>query len=470
MTFKQSDMVVLPLMFVAMFVLIAVAMSMGDSIAIFGAMAMPVMAWFVNRKVFNATYLSPTIIVCGFFTLIGIAGYALRQPLAALGGRGTSIALALSDEQNVSTLWLISGVATTTMLTAGMAMRMTQSRQAAGIEFRKFTWQAASPPAWLVLGAAVPLMVIVWNAGLPDLLARDRYLFADRGSVISAIGTPLATAMIVVLGYFFGSSRGGTRAASLMLLLGYTAVLFSFGSRRFALIPILFGVGLFLANNSKVSRLAVGVCAILTAALLPLPLMFRSSLNHGVLPYLTQWAQFSPADAEWLATLNNVMVAFPIIGASAFGLTQVDVSDLWVSLNPISGESAGWYEIAYKLRLNGNTPMAGIGELANVGWLPVALFSIAMGLVLSWVERAVRRHVVNGAQVYASLLLGLSGLFALQMVQYNLRSAVRLLVYLLILEVGRRVLVSIHHWLGRCKRQAPAVVAQRSSHLQRSAR
>lgn len=326
-------------------------------------MAMPFAAWFIFRRKFNAVYLSPTLIVALFFAIIGVFGYLLRGFLASLNGRGTSISLALTDDQSFQTLILIMGAATITIVAAGLGLYMVREREAPA---RSVQWKLPEPNGFLIFLAAVVLVAFVASAGFDQLINRLDYQFIGKGTFAGTIGGSAAPAMVVVLGYFFGATRGGKRFATVVLLVGYTMVLFGLGSRRFALVPILFGVGLFLARNSKRTRLVVLLCAALTAALMPLPLMFRGSLLHGVIPYFQMFTELSPADADWAAALNNVLVSFSIVGATAFGGSRVQVSDLWVSLNPLPGDMAGWYAVSPHLGLNSSTPTAGLGELANV--------------------------------------------------------------------------------------------------------
>jgi hypothetical protein len=433
MRLNRVDLTVLGLGTLAVLLVVYAVVSNPDTGLALLLVSVPVLAWLIFRRRFNAAYLSPTLIVAGFFVLIGGVGYLLRDFLATIGGRGAGISVTLTDSQAFQTLILFMVAATITVTTSGLALYAVKPKTE---DAKGMGWELPEPKGILVFFTAAILVGLVWSAGLDQIMMRPTYLFLGKGSFAGSIGATLGPAMIVVLGYFFAASHGGKRFATVVLLAGYTGLMFSLGSRRFALIPVLFGIGMFLAKNSKRNRIAVLLCAALTAALLPLPLLFRSSAAHGILPYLDVFSQASPADADWAAALNNVLVSFPIVGASAFDGSRVRVSDLLVSLNPISGDAAGWYDIAPNLRLNAYTPTAGLGELANVGWIPVVLFCIATGLVLAWAERRVRRHVVSGSHIFAAVILGLAALFAFQMVQYNLRSASRMLVYMLALEVG----------------------------------
>ncbi|WP_420179703.1 hypothetical protein [Paenarthrobacter sp. TA1.8] len=441
--------------------------AIGPGALVLALILLPIGALFAARRALNAPYLSPTFIVGAFFTFIGVGGYLLRDLLASAGFRGAGISIMLSEAESFNTLVLISSMTTVVIAASYVCIKGAAKRNDEIREFRKFEWVSKDPSILIVFATIVPLLFIVVTVGVNDLIARSYYLLGERGSFAVSLGAPMATAAVVVVGYVFGASRGTKRLLAIALLVSYAVVLLSFGSRRFALIPILFALGVFVASNTRKTRIGLVIAAALTAALLPLPLAFRGAPGHGLLPYLEMFRTLSPLDADWLGALNNVLVSFAIIGRTAFGLIDMNMTDIWISVNPIGGDSAGWYEIAHKMRLNAYTPTAGIGELANVGWIPVTVFALALGAALAWVELAVRRQVQSGAQVVAAMLLGLTALFALQMVQYNLRSAIRMLVYLAALELARRFLLLIHRSLSKNKERR-RYIDQRGSTLTKS--
>ncbi|MFJ4262330.1 hypothetical protein ACIPYU_07790 [Paenarthrobacter nicotinovorans] len=467
---RSLDRNVIVILFVCVALLVVIVpafASIGQGVLVFAFVLMPIAALFATRRALNAPYLSPTFIVGAFFTFIGVGGYLLRDLLATAGYRGAGISITLSEAESFNTLALISWMTTLIIVASYICIQSASKRDNEIQEFRKFEWTSKEPSALIVCATILPLLFIVATIGINELVARSYYLIGERGSLAVSLGAPVATAAVVVVGYIFGACRGSKRLLAAALLVAYAAVLFSFGSRRFALIPILFALGVFVASNTRKTRVGLVVGAALTAALLPLPLAFRGAPAHGLLPYLEMFRTLSPLDADWLGALNNVLVSFAIIGRTAFGLIDLNMTDIWISVNPIGGDSAGWYEIAHKMRLNLYTPTAGIGELANVGWVPVAVFSLALGAALAWVELTVRRQVQSGAQVIAAMLLGLTALFSLQMVQYNLRSAVRMLVYLAALELARRFLLLIHGSLSKNK-EIRRYSGQRNSTLAKS--
>lgn len=408
--------------------------SQAEHMVAIGFMAMPLIAWMLVRRVLNPAYASPVSIALLVFSAIAAFGYALREELAEETG-GVSIQLVLSDEVAFQTLQLITVSATIMVLSAGVCLIV-----AGGAKARpsRIAWTAPPAGAGILLLAALPLAMFLVDVPLADFLERTYYIVGDRGSAVGSLGIQLATVAVVVLGYTAASGSPGVKFLSYPLLAAYVILLLSFGSRRFALIPVLFALGVFLARNTKATRRGLIFGGVISLLLLPLPLEFRANATHGLIPYVATLSALEWSDISWTAAANNVLVSFPIIGESAYGGYPVYPSDIVTALNPLPGELAGFYDSYQRLRLNYYTPMAGIGELGAVGWGAVVPFFVGLGAVLAWLETAVRRQLGGGSLIYGGLLIALSALFSLQMVQYNLRSAVRLLLYAVLIELARR--------------------------------
>lgn len=410
----------------------------GRAMSTIVAIALPVVMWALFRRSFNAPFMSPTFFLCTFLMLIAAVGHIFRRPLAEATG-GASISIVLSDSDSQATLWLVSAFVTIILCTAGLAIR-TMSPVPSGM--KGLAGVAKEPHGAVLFVSLIPLVLLVVDTG-QDLIQRNYYLTGDEGSLISSVGQHMATAAVLGLGFIFGASKGIKRSAAFFVALSYLMLFFSFGSRRFALVPVLFALGIYLATNSSMARRGIIVGAVLSFLLLPMPLAFRAQAFHGLSPYLELLPELSPFTSDWLSIVNNVLIAFPIIGATAFGAGEVYPSDLLVAINPMPGGAAGWYEISQRMMLNPYTPYAGVGELGAVGWWAVLVFGFGIGLVIAWLESSVRLNVNAGSHLYPAILLGISGLFALQLVQYTLRSGIRMLLYAVLIELARRALVVV---------------------------
>ncbi|WP_307319894.1 hypothetical protein [Microbacterium sp. SORGH_AS_0862] len=387
-------------------------------------------------------------IVLFVFASIAALGYSLRHELAKETA-GVSIIIDLPEDVAWRTLILISVSASIMVLSAGVCLSLFRGGRARPTAI---TWQARPANIWVLLASAVPLAMFLSDVPLADFFERSYYLVGARGGIVASLGAQLAVVAVVVLGYVAATGSLGLKLGSYPLLACYVMLMLSFGSRRFALLPVLFALGFFLARNTAGTRRGLLLGGVLSLLLLPLPLEFRSNSMHGIIPYVATLSHLDWEDIDWFGAVNNVLVSFPIIGESAYGGHPVYLSDLLVALNPLPGDAAGFYDSYQRLRLNFFTPMAGIGELGAIGWTAVAPFFAGLGAALAWIELSVRRQLVGGSLIYGGLLIALTALFSLQMVQYNLRSAVRLLFYAIVIEIVRRMLAVVVR-----KRQGSAV-------------
>jgi hypothetical protein len=419
---------------------------------------LPFLAWFVCRPLLNPFYISPVAATGLIIGMIGTFGYLLRDALYGQGG--ASIIIRLDEATALRTLVLVSVSATIVIVVGSFAtVLFTNRREGRLSRPSKLTWTAPKPHPVILILLALPLVYYLATSGLQPFIERSAYLSGEQGSFASSVITQLVTLAVVLLGFVVARGTGGTRVLGWMLLIAYVLMIGSFGSRRFALIPVLFALGVFLAGNTRKARWGLILGGALTFLLLPLPLDFRSSVTHGIVPYTAIFLAHDWFAADYLSALNNVLIGFPIIGQSAYGGAYVSWSDIAVSLNPLPGDSAGFYDISQRLRLNAYTPMAGIGELGNVGWGAVIAVIGGAAVLLAWFEAIVRERVSSGGLLYAGVVMGLVALFALQMTQYNLRLASRLLTYLLVIEIARRVFLL----LKQKKRRPTAVAADRRS-------
>lgn len=407
------------------------------------ALVAPFLVAYLTRNYLNSIFVSPVLLTALIFAVVGDVGYLFRDVFA--GETGASIKIYLDDISAARTIVLVN--ASSVILIAFGAISRTFISTVSGGDRDRFEigegWIAPKPPVLLLILLAFGPVYYLVTAGPGLFFYRDTYLFGVQGSFESAILPQLLTLSVITMGYMFARSSAFVRTFAFVLGAANVLVLLSLGSRRLALVPALFALGVFLGRNNRVTRWGVLAGVMGTFVLLPLPLAFRSGVVHGIIPYVDVILNYDWVNVDYIGSLNNVFVGFGIIGQSAFGSAQVSWQDILVSLNPATGESAGFYEISQRLRLNAYTPMAGIGELGNVG--PLAVFTVIglFGIVLGFFENVVARQLHRRAYVYVGIIQGAVALFALQMTQYNLRLSSRLITYLLLAEVGRRIVVAL---------------------------
>jgi hypothetical protein len=284
--------------------------------------------------------------------------------------------------------------------------------------------------------AVIPLALQVVGYGT-RLLYRPEYLLAsDTGNPVIIASQTLALPAAAVLGWLtqVSLSRAG-KLVSLVVLTLYAVILFSLATRAFALLPLMVAFGVLAAGPGSRKRQAVLFGAAITSVgLLQLPLVLRASTSHGLVPYLHELAGgLTFLDLSGL--MSNVLVAFQLTGHVAFVVPPLSTEALLISLDPRPSSLVGWYALQPDLRVNVYTPYNGLGELANQGWGVTVAFFVVVGIYLGHLDSQVKRLMSQGHGLTGLLLFALACLFVLMTLQYNLRSGVRILYYVIALEI-----------------------------------
>lgn len=342
--------------------------------------------------------------------------------------------LRLDEATRVSTAYLFA--LTSLLVLVGAAVVLMASRAPARVRLKSLHTGQRRSVALLILSLA-PLMLIANSLG-STLISRDVYLAGEGGSNFFALGQQLAIASVAVAGNVVASKRGFPRLLAWLIALAYVVLFFSLGSRRLALAPLAFALGFVMARpRSSAKALLLGALAAIP--LLPLPLYLRGLGRHGLNPYFIALTSYDFASVDWAQTVNNVLIAFPISGITAFASNPIPLRNLLISVNPSPGFLAGWYEISASMALNRWTPFSAIGEGGNYGgvWLAAIWFSI--GLLLGWLEIRMASFIRRGQSIIAIAIVGLVSLFAVQAIQYSLRASTRLLVYAVVIVMATKL-------------------------------
>lgn len=421
-----------------------------------------VVALLVLRRWLAPSWLSPVYLAVWAYLLFALLGGVLYSRLAnSVEEQGLSFALSPAQVALTSRLYLLAAAAIAAGALSWVAIRRPEGLQT-HVDWAASPISARSRRVAYVV-CSVPLVAIVLSAG-PDLLVRDSYIADPVGNVpLLTLALVLASATVAILGYLFvGAGRLAGRAYVLLLSVAYFVVFFAMGSRRLALIPVLFAVGA-LASNPRSPRLRLLVLAALALGfyLIQLPLALRSLPQNGLIPYVQHFGDVAAAPFDWSRPAFNLLMSFGITGTVAWSTPAIPFHDYLVSLNPLPGGAAGWYDIAPSLRLNDFTPYSALGELGNAGWFAVGLYFFAVGVLLAYVDSRVRRLMRSGHRLAALLLVGCSALFVLISLQYNLRSATRMLIYLALADVLVRLVLHVRTRRGRLPDRDAAVVEPR---------
>lgn len=310
----------------------------------------------------------------------------------------------------------------------------------------------------LLIVAALPLLAAVLAYTPAGLWHREHYslhpgpLWAVKLASLSATA---GVALASLLAARRASSARSRRAAA-GLLLAYVVVLWAMGSRSLAIVPAMLLLMLQVDPSPQHSRARrIATLALLGSAsllLLQVPLALRGRPEGaGLAPYwnilVTNPASLV-SSGSFAATVGNILFAVPLAAVTA-AQPSFPHHYLITSVNPLPGSFTDWSQITYDLRLNAFTPTSALGELANYGRTYLVVFFVILGFVLARLQAWNAKLPPLLATLAAIAGFGVSGSFALALLQYNLRAGMRGIWYFLALSLAL-------HLLTRLKRDGSA--------------
>lgn len=397
---------------------------------------------------------SPVVIVAAGLALVAVAGWLL-YPLVVDVQFATGIQLPASPELLDRGFYALT--AASLMVSVGAIAVGVFSRRPGGRMRLHPVQIPKNIRALLVVGVPLPTLALIALRGPGSLLERGIYLPRDDAGGLAGLLSSGLVVTIVLSGYLLHTQRKSwwiVVGANVVLSTGF---LIASGSRLFAAIPALLAVGYYLARMDRRALLMLGFGTIAALFLVPLPLYWRSLELHGLIPYFSALSGYFETDFGLATTAKTILISVPITGATA--TADLPSGALLTALDPRGGEAAGWYAIASQMRLNRYSPMSGVGELLNHGSVVLALFFLAAGGYLGLLDRHVRRALTRGHQLVAFAHIGLISLFLVYLIQYNLRSSMRMLYY------SAALLVIYQLWVWAQSRSTSTGVFRNNKHL-----
>lgn len=412
----------------------------------------------VSRRHLAPTLLSPVQLVALAYGAFAIMGLILYPVVAdATAGAGVRIYMDAGLRLQTAELFMFASAAVLTGCLLVLLLRRGTHTAFKQTSIRPGRLSSNAQTALLLLSTLAPILIVLGASdGIETLLSRPEYIRDHYGGSYTRIGNPslfslgeqLATAAVLFLGYLIvGTESRWIRRASILVVLIDVLVFFSLASRRLALVPILFVVGAYAAKPASMRiKRHVMFATISAIFIIEILLYLRTLPAHGLLSY---WEAFAGGDifhyeAGIDSIARNVLISFAIVGDTAFTVPQIPESHLFLSIHPLPGFMTDWYSVADMHRLNSWQPYSGIGELANYGMAWFAAYFVLVGAVFSYIDLLLRRLFVEGRQLLALPLVGLSALFVVLSLQYHLRTMSRIIYYLIlfsvVLEVGRRLM------------------------------
>lgn len=293
---------------------------------------------------------------------------------------------------------------------------------------------------WLFFIAFMPIILLIVGVGPDNLLSRSDYL-AEQQHELTIAGKVLAMIGVVLSGYLYANSRSWLgRGFCLFLFVIYEAIFFSLASRRFAFVPAMFMLGVILnRQDSKVVVWLFILSMVSALFLMQIPLFFREQSSYGLLPFLTilidgTFVEPKSGHGTVLFAILTIIFAMPVT-AYTMHADSLSVAYLLTSISPLPGFLTDWPHIQGYLRLNDYVPYTALGELLNYGVFVGWSYFFVVGVFVSYIDLHIRAELVKGRLFYVAVMFGLLMIFILTLWQYNLRSATRILYYVLLAQM-----------------------------------
>lgn len=399
------------------------------------ASILAILEWAALRRLAGA--FTPAAVPVLVINAIGVLGFLFFAGLADTAS--VSAQLPTTDTTYTTALKII--LLFTLALTLGAIVGLASaSRNLHSLHGSRFT----ANPAVLYFTGSLPLLVLVWGKG-SALIEAPYYL--DSSGPTSAVLAGMALAPVGILAFAVSLFRADSRRIiGVMGLTGWSMVLFSIGTRHLALVPGLILLGRLLAVSDQSRRVGVfKVAAVISATtvLLQLPLVLRGTFGGVGLRPFTKRLIADPIilfDFAPQSVAGNVLFGVPLTGFVAES-ADLDRSDFWTSISPMPSFLTDWPVLSNRLRVNNYTPYSGLGELGAHGWLALLSYAALVGFALAIVHRIISGLPDRVRPTALVLSIALTVLFSIDMLQYNLRSATRLMWYLLVCLVCLRVLL-----------------------------
>src|SRR4051794_7262425 len=151
----------------------------------------------IRRRLLPAL-LSPVKVVAISYLGLAALGALLYERVARVPG-GASIILHLSQDVQHGTVRLLI-VATASFVGGAAVVPLLASPHPRAVELRPVT-ERSRRLGLLLIGAVIPLLLVVADVGLRDLISRHVYLPAPNGALpLVGIGSQLAVIAVLILG------------------------------------------------------------------------------------------------------------------------------------------------------------------------------------------------------------------------------------------------------------------------------
>ncbi|WP_289043721.1 hypothetical protein [uncultured Olleya sp.] len=203
------------------------------------------------------------------------------------------------------------------------------------------------------------------------------------------------------------------------------------GSRIGFIFLILFVI---LSHNGKIKSLKNNLIfvfnVIFSLFFFAYLIQLRMQDEHGIIPYIAYvFDSFQEILNYFMFNLYYVIVFGVFVTARTISDDIVSWGSIYISLNPLPGSMAGWYDIFKDMRINKYCPYSSNGEVFSMGVFFTVIYYLFLGVIFGFFENKFRQFLINNKKLQAFVLLLILILHITYGFEYNLRSSVRYIYY-----------------------------------------
>jgi hypothetical protein len=385
------------------------------------------------RKV-RPTLVSPVYALVFVYLGVFILGALFYDPQYGAPGMDASTQEIIRVMSQI--FWIVSAFIVGVLLFGAFSKRRLQLRRPINSisAVRLSSLQTASA---LVISFGCILMTVI-GVGARNIWYRQVYL-VEENQIARILGSVLFLPCALTLGLVVGQLASRARVLIALALFGaIEALIFALSTRNFALLPIVFCLGCLLAQprNAKF-KAAMIIALLLTPFFMIVPLATRALPEQGLstFPKIFQVLAASNLGDQFPLIVNNVLVTVPITIETSESSTSNALHYLLVGLDPRPGIWTSWYHD--DPLINDFTPYNAIGDLLRAGTWVAILYYVFVGVYFASVEARLRSG--GGISPGQLLSIGLSIGFIIFSLQYPLRSATRMIYYMILIDLFGQV-------------------------------
>lgn len=259
---------------------------------------------------------------------------------------------------------------------------------------------------------------------------REEYLIED-GRALQTITKLLSFVLSILLAFNYSKNKYLSVFAFLILIL----LTMGTGSRIGFLYFIIYVFLIFQSQgNTLKNKIILFINLIFSFLFLSFIMTLRIGDAHGVFPYLA--TLFDSRGELYDSLIFNIYYSFIFgffVSAKTILLNTPNWGNIFISLNPLTGNMAGWYDIAKNMRIYPIVPYSSNGEVFTMGYGFTFLFYFVLGTIVSHFDYKTRNLFAQGKRITGFIIVVLFLLYIVYSFEYNLRSSFRYIYYIYIL-------------------------------------